>query len=231
MEQRSIRPAVWIGVVSGLAALALVLALMQRDRAPGDQATRAGYSSESVASVPAATPQRPGPRLSAPSSAGRSAQQQATASQDPVPYIEGWLYGDLDLREVQLVMPDNLYWQIGSPTKDPEIIEAREKEKARRNEEYGRVISGDASPEEVDAYFDYRERLSSDFLEFAEYLKRRFGDKLSDQFNGLLDLSIKLHTSKLASLPSERASSLEHSRERARIREEWQREQAEFAQD
>jgi hypothetical protein len=145
-----------------------------------------------------------------------------------VPYIEGELYGDLDLGEVRAALPDNLYWELGAPTKDPDVLEAREKEKARRNEEYGRVLAGDASEAEVNAYYDYRERLSTDYLEFAAYVHRRFSEKLSDQFTGMLELAIKLNKERLAQIPADREDALARSRERAKIREEWQREQAEF---
>lgn len=150
------------------------------------------------------------------------------AQTEPVPYIEGLVWGDLDLREARELMPDNLYWKLGSPTKDPAILEARDEERRQRNEEFGRVLAGDASDDEVRAYYDYRTRLSTDYLEFSEFMSRRFRDTLSDEMKGLLDLSVKMHAMRLAEIPTAMETALEHNRERARIREEWQKEQAEF---
>ena len=90
------------------------------------------------------------------------------------------------------------------------------------------MLSGDASEDEVRAYYDYRKRLSTDYLEFADYMRRRFDSSLSDEFKSMLDLAVKLHTARLAQLPADREAALEHARERAKIREEWRRQQEEF---
>ena len=72
----------------------------------------------------------PAPHLQNPPTAATSVAARPSAEPDPVPYIEGQVWGDIDLREVQVVMPDNLYWQLGAPTKDPAVLEAREKRKS-----------------------------------------------------------------------------------------------------
>jgi hypothetical protein len=223
VDERSIRPGVWAAVLGSLAALGLVVFVLDARHASGPAPAASAPAQESPAAP--AVSERTGERSSP--FPGPGARRDA-AEEDPVPYIEGELYGDLDLGEVRAALPDNLYWELGAPTKDPEVLEAREREKARRNEEYGRVLSGDASEEEVDAYYDYRERLSTDYLEFADYVNRRFADKLSEQFNGLLQLAMKLNKERLAQIPADREDALARSRERAKIREQWQREQAEF---
>lgn len=202
-----------------MAALALVVVVLE---------ARRGQRSEAPAELP--TPEQ---RASLPQRS--SDPQPARADRDAkvpeeVPYIEGLVWGDIDLREAQAVMPDNLYWQQGAPTKDPAVLETREQEKKRRNEEYGRVLAGDASADEVNAYYDYRERLSSDYLEFSEWMLNRYGDTISDEFRGMLELAAKLHKARLAELPQDREDALARSREREKIREEWRREQEEFAQ-
>jgi len=155
-------------------------------------------------------------------------QSPSRVPEEPVPYIPNLVWGEIDLREAQAVMPDNLYWKWGAPTSDPDELAAREEEERRRNEEYGRVLSGDANEEEVDAYYDYRERLSTDYLEFAQWMRNRYADTLSEEFRGLLDLSIKLHAARLAQIPLDRERSLEHSRTQAEVRADWQRQQEEF---
>ena len=92
------------------------------------------------------------------------------------------------------------------------------------------MLAGDANEEEVNAYYDYRERLSTDYLEFAEWMSNRYGDKISDEFRGMLELSIKLHKARLAQIPQDREEALARSREREKIREDWRREQEEFNQ-
>ena len=158
-----------------------------------------------------------------------SAAKRTARVEEPPPYIENLVWGEIDLREAQAVMPDNLYWQLGAPTNDPEILAAREEEKKRRNEEYGLVLSGDANEAQVNAYYDYREQISTDFLELSEWMKNRYAGKVDDEFEGLLDLSIRLHKVRLAQIPQDREDALVRSREREKIREEWRRQQEEFA--
>jgi hypothetical protein len=218
MDDRPIRRGVWAGVLGSLALLGVVLFVLNR---PASQPPQTPPVAETPQALPADNlPTRPD--LS--TGANRSALEDA----EPPPFIEGELYGALDLGEVRAALPDNLYWEWGVPTKDPAELEKRDREKARRNEEYGRVLAGDANEAEVNAYYDYRERLSTDYLELADYIKRQFGEKLDERFNGLLDLAIRLNKARLAQIPSDREDALTRNRERAKIREEWQREQAEF---
>jgi len=219
MDDRPIRRGVWFAVLGMLATLGILLVyLSYRDAVPKPASPQAAHA-PATASVRTNAPSRPDL-----STGGHPAPREP----EPVPYIEGELYGDLDLGEVRAALPDNLYWEWGSPTKDPEVLEKRAQEKERRNQEYVRVLAGDANEDEVRAYYGYRERLSSDYLEFADYVKRRFGDKISEQFNGLLDTAIRLNKARLAQIPADREDAIERSREHAKIREQWQREQAEF---
>jgi len=207
-------------VVAGMAALAIVVVVLERRRSEREPAPAVAPSEAVVAA----------PREGGPAKQDWGARERPQPEQEEVPYIEGLVWGEIDLREAQAVMPDNLYWQEGAPTKDPAVLEAREQEKKRRNEEFGRVLSGDANEGEVDAYYDYRERLSTDYLEFAEWMHNRYADKISDEFRGMLELSIKLHKARLAQIPQDRDDALARSREREKIREDWRREQEEFNQ-
>jgi len=207
---------VWVAVSAFVAALAVLVVVLETRRGSGPPAPPQVPPSE--------RPVLPDPELEPQAPAARRAPKQI----EEVPYIEGLVWGEIDLREAQAVMPDNLYWKEGAPTKDPAVLEAREQEKKKRNEEYGRVLAGDANAEEVDAYYDYRERLSSDYLEFSEWMKNRYGEKISDEFLGMLELSIKLHKARLAQIPQDREDALARSREREKIREDWRRDQEEF---
>ena len=219
MSDGGVRRSVWMTVLVSMAALAGVVVLLEARR------------SEPPPAQPEAPVLEPPPALSPPAAPDpQMSVRTKPATEEPVPFIDGLVYGEIDLREAQAVMPDNLYWQLAAPTKDPAVLEAREEEKKRRNEEYGRVLSGDANEEQVNAYYDYRERISTDFLEFAEWMSNRYGDKVNDQFRGLLDLSVNLHKARLAEIPRDREDALARSREREKIREDWRREQEEFNQ-
>jgi hypothetical protein len=224
MADTGIRRSVWLGVAGTLAVLAAVVVVLENRRAERESTPPspidASARPEPGPTGPAALPQPDFPR-SAP---------RAPAEQEPVPYIEGLVWGDIDLRGAQAVMPDNLYWKLGAPTKDPAVLAEREEEKKHLNERYGRVLSGDASEEEVNEYYDYRTRVSADFLELAEFLQRSYGDGKNEQFRGLLELAVQLHAARLAQIPADREAAIEHSRTRAKIREEWRNEQAEFGE-
>jgi hypothetical protein len=218
MSEGGVRPGVWLTVLAAMAVLTVAVVVLERRRSDPQPAPATPASEE--AAMPAPDPGKQ----------DWGARERPNPEPEEVPYIEGLVWGEIDLREAQAVMPDNLYWQQGAPTKDPAVLEAREQEKKRRNEEYGRVLSGDANETEVDAYYDYRERLSADYLEFAEWMHNRYGDKISDEFRGMLELSIRLHKARLAQIPQDRDDARARSRERAKIREDWRREQEEFNQ-
>lgn len=222
MDDKRIRPGVWLAVLGSLVALVLVLALFTGRREPAPVPL--------PAAEPVDAPARP-----AESSATRSrTANRPTPTPQPVQqpeYIDGLVYGEIDLREALALMPDNLYWKLGAPTKDPEVLAEREAERKRRNEEYGRVLAGDASEDEVRAYYDYKKKLSSDYLEFAEFMARRHRDSDNKEFVGMLDLATKLHAEKLAALTGELEDALARARERAQIREDWRRQKEEFGPD
>jgi hypothetical protein len=217
MADTGVRRSVWIPVLVSMAALAVVVVVLEIRRSARPPAPIEPPAAEQPLQLPIAT-------------AEPAVARNRSEAREEVPFIDGLVWGEIDLREAQAVMPDNLYWQQGAPTKDPAVLEAREQEKKRRNEEYGRVLAGDASEEEVNAYYDYRERLSTDYLEFAEWMHNRYGDKISDEFRGMLELATKLHTARLAQIPQDREDALARSREHEKIREDWRREQDEFKQ-
>jgi hypothetical protein len=224
MDNKQIRPAVWAAVVGSLAVLAFVVVFLEWHRA------RPSAVSSPAAGAVASTPAAPGP--DARTRDGRNPSHVATgAPASPaaeVPYIDGLVYGEIDLREAKALMPDNLYWKLGAPTKDPDVLKQRDDEQRRRNEEYGKVLSGDASEDEVRAYYDYKKKLSSDYLEFSEFMSRRYRDSDNKEFVGMLELAMKMHAERLKELPAEEEDALRRSRERAKIREDWQRQKQEF---
>jgi hypothetical protein len=221
MASNGIRPGVWLVAVGSVAAIALLLYAMSGSRKPAP-----------IAAAPAPEPAASAPELSPRPRTGelRTPARPASIPQAPedVPYIEGLVYGDIDLREAKELMPDNLYWKWGSPTKDEKLLEERAQERRRRNEEYGRVLAGDANEDEVRAYYDYRRKLSSDYLEFAEFMARRHRNSENEQFRGMLDLAVNMNADRLKQLAADEEAALAKSRDQARLREEWRRQQEEF---
>ena len=61
---------------------------------------------------------------------------------------------------IRAALPDNVYWKMSAPTKDPEVLRQREEERARWNVEYGKVLSNTATDEEIDAYYARRQQLA-----------------------------------------------------------------------
>jgi hypothetical protein len=220
MDDKRIRPSVWLAVIGSVAALVAVLTLVpeRRTHEPVSTPEETGQ-----AATPDAPADRPGARSR---TASRTAPPPQAVEQPE--YIEGLVWGELDLREAKALMPDNLYWKWAAPTKDPDELAARDEERRRRNDEYGRVLSGDANEDEVRAYYDYRRKLSEDYLEFAEFMARRYRNSDNKEFVGMLELATKLHTQRLAQISGELEDALERSREHAKLREDWQRQKEEF---
>jgi hypothetical protein len=234
MDNKGIRPGVWLAVLGSLAALVVILALLNGRTPPAEQrpTSSAATTAGDAPAAAVATKETAG------GNTDKSAREQAESRRAPAAapaaapeYIDGLVYGEIDLREARALMPDNMYWKFASPTKDEKILAEREEETRRRNEEYGKVLSGDASEEEVKAYYDYRKRMASDYYEFAEFMSRRYKNSDNEQFRGLLDLAMKMNAQRLAQLPEELADALQRAIDRAKVREDWQRQQQEFGKN
>jgi hypothetical protein len=221
MDDNRIRPAVWIAVVGGLALVGAAVFLLQPKHAP-KTAAETRPAEEKAASAADDGESRHGRREE------RGASPSGAAAPQDIPYIDGLVYGDIDLREAKALMPDNIYWQQGAPTKDPAELARREEEKKKRNEEYGRVLAGDASEDEVRAYYDYKKRVSEDYLQFSEFMARRYKGSEHTEMVGLLDMATKMHSELLQQLPAELEEALQRARDRAKVREDWQRQKEEF---
>ena len=134
----------------------------------------------------------------------------------------------VDMDEIRRAMPENTYWRMSAPTQDERVIRDREEERARWNLEYGKVLSGNASEEEIRAYYAHRQRLSADYVEFTSYVLDHHGDDLSEQDIGLLELARRLHLERLAAYPKEAQRAFGWKIEKDKVREEWLKDEAEF---
>jgi hypothetical protein len=219
-------------IVAGLAAVALLVRLgLDRSgqtvsseslRAP---ATRVERSQDAIAvAVPAA---RKGELQNPPSAATPDvAADEGHTEPDDEAMAAAWAAVDMD--EVRKAMPDNLYWKLSVPTKDPQVLAEREAERARWNVEYGKILSGTASEEEIRAYYDNRARLSGDYIEFATYLLDHYESTLPERDVGMLKLALRLHRARLEEIPRKVEEALERKWTQDAAREAWLKDQAAF---
>jgi len=147
---------------------------------------------------------------------------------DPFAGAEDNGWANVDLEAVRRAMPDNVYWRMSAPTKDPEVLREREEERARWNEAYGKVLSNTATEEEIVAYYAHRDRLASDYVQFATYLLEHHGHDLSIRDLGLLKVAVELNLARLEEIPREMAEAQERRKAHEQAREEWRRDQEAF---
>ncbi|WNZ60230.1 PAS domain-containing sensor histidine kinase [Myxococcus sp. MxC21-1] len=125
----------------------------------------------------------------------------------------------VDLQVIRAKLPDNLYWRMGAPTQDPAELERREAESRRWNELYGKVLSADATVEQIREYYGHRRQVSEDFITFSTEVLSRFGDVLPERDRGLYELSINMHRTRLAELPAQEQDALDRREAQERRRE------------
>lgn len=232
MRGRSLRLVLGIvGVAFVLVAVAVGVAIWWGGRPRATPAPLASARPPSGA-VPAAPP---GPR--APAKVPETAAPQASGEpveEDPLAQLEASEGPDdtpwaaVDLEGVRAAMPNNLYWAMSAPTKDADLVRWREEERARWNVEYGKVLSNTATKEEVDAYYAHRQRLSTDYIEFAGYLLTGYSNKLAKQDLALLKLAIELHYARLEEIPRQLAEAHQRRQAHEVARRAWLEDQKAF---
>lgn len=127
----------------------------------------------------------------------------------------------VDLAYLRARIPDNLYWRLGQPTQDPELLRQRAEEEKRWNDLFGKVQSNTASEEEVHRYYDHRRQLSEDYLELARLVLEEYGDELPERDRGMYELSIEMHGSRLAEIPRQLEDALARKRAHDQRRDDW----------
>lgn len=188
--------------------------------------------------APAAAPAAPRPAPAELGAGDEATAQQGSAPRVPRSEPDADLFTDdeasrgtweaLDLDAVRAAMPDNIYWKMAAPTKDPELLKWREEERARWNVEYGKVLSNTATAEEIDAYFAERKRLSDDYLEFVVHVLANYSGAIPREGVALLKLAGEMHAMRLEEMPRQIAEA--HARREAHdaARRAWLEEQKAF---
>ena len=134
-------------------------------------------------------------------------------------FVEVW--PDVNLAEVRRALPDNVYWELDFPTEDPAQLTERREAKKARNNLFGKIQSGTASLEEIEAYYDERRRISADYVAFSDYLLTNYGDRIDERDVGLLELAREMNLKRLDSLPVERDRALARKEQQDRARAAW----------
>ncbi|HEX5746354.1 MAG TPA: hypothetical protein VFZ09_08920 [Archangium sp.] len=208
----------WLLAAPAVVLLVLVLAGVFRTGPSTDDAPW----QESRAAVPARPPPAPGPRT-APAAvaavgtdAGLAPVAEAAPSETPARH-------PVDLEKLRALLPGNLYWEMGVPTKDPEVLRKRDEEGRRWNELYGKVQSNTATEQEIHQYYEHRRKLSEDSIAFASAVLEQFGPQLPEQEQGLYALSIQMHRTRLEELPRQIEEALARKSAQDQRREAWRR--------
>lgn len=192
-------------VLLGVVALALALGLWLKLRSsveepsagPPKVAARPPESSGSAAAPPvAASPEDPAEDPAA-TEAARIAAAAAEAPRYPV-----------DLDWLRSRIPDNLYWEHGAPTSDVEVAKRRAEAAKRSNEAYGRVLSGEASEQEIRDYYAQKRKLSQDYLALSLLVLEEKGAELPERDRGMFELSAKMHRDRLTQIERDQAEAL-----------------------
>jgi hypothetical protein len=210
-------------LLAGL-AFALMLAVLRVARDAERPDARVPAAAPELAAAPA--PAAPPARSARDTPVAPEVEEPGEAPPDPYEVAVRWSAVDLDA--VRDAMPDNLYWQMSAPTEDEERIRWREEERARWNREYGKVLSGNATEDEIEGYYAHRERVSLDAIEFASYLLDHYRDTLPERDVGLLELAIKLHHARLQELPRRQAEAFERKQRQDVLRELWRADEQAF---
>lgn len=211
-------PWIWIGAVVALALSAFLLVNPRSERRDGGD--RPGR--ETTAAAPTSTPRAQDTRL-APLAPGAVAAAEPDPSAEVEPPGATEVTYPVDLDELRARLPDNLYWQLGEPTKDPEVLQRRAEDEQRWNELFGKVQSNTATEEEIHRYYDHRRRVSEDYLEFASLVLKEYGEKLPERDRGMYELSVTLHRGRLDEIPRQVKDALTRKEAHDKRREEWRR--------
>jgi hypothetical protein len=197
------------GLVAGLAAVALAVGIAWWRGAPNGG------------------PEEPAPVSAQPRSPAGAPAPDAVPPAAEAPEEEGAAPGELagleavDLEEVRRALPHNGYWENSAPTENVRTIQQREEDEAHWNVEYGKVLSGTGSEQEIDAYFAHRQRVSADAVEFTGYLLDHYGEHLSERDTALLELARSLHLARLQELPRKIEEARERKRQQDAARAAW----------
>jgi hypothetical protein len=209
-----------LGIGLGAVLVAVLFAVLGGSERPPAEVERppaAVVPGPAPASSPFPGPVAPSPEAESPEASLDRLLQVPPAPSSEEPRAEY----PVKLEELRARLPDNLYWEMDAPTKDPQVLQKRAEAQRKWNELFGKVQSGDASEEEIHRYYDYRRKLSEDYLAVANLMLTEGGDKLPEGDRGLLELSIRMHQDRLKAVPRQVEEALARKQLQDQRREEW----------
>jgi hypothetical protein len=220
-----------------VAVLAVVLAIgigVLLRRVNADRA-RNRPAAETAVKVAAAATKAPGARRTPtwrPDLADDEPSEDLAYKSDPLaPVVEDTAdqWARIDFDEIRRALPDSTYWKMAFPTKDPALLEERERIRTEWNTQFGKVQSNTATDEEIDAYYADQQKLSNDYLEFLVYLAEHYGNEVPRGEIGALKLAGELHLARLEEIPRKIAEAKERHAAHEQARQAWLAEQRQFA--
>jgi len=228
-----------LGAVIAVVGL-VILAYLQRSpiapRSSPERIAPPAISAEGVVerprpSLPASVPDEEAEEAAAPTNENAAADVPPNEDLDIDGEPMGGTWNNFDMNAVRAALPDNIYWKMSEPTKDEQAIEERERERARWNVEYGKVLSGTGTDEEIRAYYDNKSRISADYIEFSTYLLDHYESELPDRDVALLQLARRLHQARLEEVPRKLEEAFERKRAQDAARAAWLADEKAFNQD
>lgn len=132
-----------------------------------------------------------------------------------------WAWDKVDMKVLKQQLPDNLYWDMSIPTDDELVLEQRDETRKNWRKQHGKIVAATASEQEVNDYYDYQQRLSSDYVEFANTMLEAHQSHLPERDVRLVQLVSSMHSTRLNEYPLAREQALLRHADRARDRLEW----------
>lgn len=202
------------------AGVAVAYFLNRKGGAPAESADSSG-------SVPRASSSSPSPLSETGAVVNDAADAGVPDSADEPFHFD---LADLDFEAIRRQTPRSLYWLMAAPTDDPEVLDARARARAERNRQYGKVVSNTATVEEIHDYYAYRRKLSEDYIEVLQLILDEHGDELSERDTGLFELTISMHSARLAEIPAKLDDALHRKTEYDEAKQEWQEQKRQGAE-
>ena len=206
---RGVKTRAWIVAGALVAAAAIIWVMARPDRVSETrsvEATSAGPGSAAAISAPP-TPSLPTSSLPTPS------LPAAAGSNEPVDSLAHY---PVDLEELRTRIPNNRYWELGAPTRDPELARARAERAQRSNTQLGRTQTGEATEPEIRAYYAEQRRISEDYLQLSLLVLAEKADQLPERDRGMFELSASLHRARLKQIERDLSDALARRRDRPR---------------
>lgn len=215
MAKQNLALAIVVSIVLAIAVLIAIGRRSPRSSIPGTESDPASGTTPATQMQRELSFQDDAARLT------RTADVEEEAGKDAATEREGRTLYPVDLDALQREIPDNLYWALGAPSDDPDILATRRAWQDEQERLKGLVVSGTGSRSDIEAYFDRRTRQSRDYVAFVERVLQQYGAELPEREVGLYELSRAMHKKRLEDLPAERERAYVRQAEQEKRREQW----------